>query len=106
MNNLFIKETYVNATENYIIGDSDGYFESFTADKGELYRDLVSEYGRCTGKVYVDLPEGKAKEVGWVFIKRMKYEDANETYLREVWVTIQEPENLRHCPNCHALITR
>lgn len=28
----------------------------------------------------------KAVPVGWVFVKRMKYEDCEDTYIREVWV--------------------
>lgn len=54
-------------------------------DKGHFYKMLVREYGRCTGRVYVDNC-GKASPVGWVFQKRMKYEDCDEFYLQETWV--------------------
>jgi hypothetical protein len=51
---------------------------------GELYRMLVKEYGRCTGHVYV----GDGQKVGWVFLKREKYDDVDETFVCETWVTI------------------
>lgn len=84
--NLRINETFINATENYMFGDSQPY-EPFTNDTGELYRALRAEYGRCTGKRYVDLPSG-TKAIGWVFEKVIKYDDSNETYKREVIVTL------------------
>jgi hypothetical protein len=88
---LYIQESFVNLTEGYRFGDSDVY-EAFTSDRSKLYKSLVREYGRCTGKVYIDLkptPAGpNAMPVGWVFVKRMKYEDCDKAYLREVWVTL------------------
>lgn len=58
---------------------------------GELYRFCVGEFGRCTGKIHVDAKStGKTEDVGWVFVKRVKYDDCNDTYLREVWVTVYE----------------
>lgn len=91
-----IKETYCNKDKDCIFGES-GCYRPFTDCLGTLYRSLQSEYGRCTGKVYVDLPDGKAKSVGWVFVKRMEYEDSfrirsgPKTYLREVWVSYRYP---------------
>ena len=55
---------------------------------GDLYRMLVKEYGRCTGHVYVDKYDGKTQKVGWVFVKREKYDDVDETFLCETWVTV------------------
>jgi hypothetical protein len=83
---LHIKETYLNTTEGYCIGESD-VTETFTDDRGELYRALRAEYGRCTGKVYIDTDNG-VRAIGWVFVKRARYEDSPETYLREVWATV------------------
>jgi len=31
-----------------------------------------------------------SKPVGWIFEKRKKYDDSDETYLHETWVEIQE----------------
>ena len=90
---LQVNETYVNATKGYQFGDS-GWYTPYTEDKGRLFRNYQREYGRCVSKVYVDLPGGKVQPVGWVFEKRMEYEDARRSwskeqreYVREVWVT-------------------
>lgn len=83
-----IQETYLNATEGHMIGESEPY-EPFTENPGELYRHSQREYGRCTGKIYIDAPNGGPPiHCGWVFVGREKYEDVDETYLREVWVTL------------------
>ena len=81
---LYIQETGINATEGHCIGESD-VEESFTDDRAELYRCFQREYGRCVGKVRVD-PDGR--EIGWIFQSRIKYEDCDETYLREMWITV------------------
>jgi hypothetical protein len=85
---MLIQETFVNVTREAQIGES-GLYEPFTDDLGKLYRVLVKEHGRCTGRVYIDTKEG-TKAIGWVFIKRRKYDDSNETYLAETWVTLHE----------------
>ena len=86
---MFIQEIFINQTEGYRFGDS-GVYEAFTDDKGKLFRDLQNEYGRCRGKVYIDV-EGKSRHIGWVFEKRIAYEDdSSKTYVREVWVTLHD----------------
>ena len=87
MTNLYVSEAYINATEGYCYGES-GISEAFTSDRGQLYRRLRDEYGRCIGKVCRDSPSGPPEAIGWVFQGRTKYEDTGETYLREVWVTL------------------
>ena len=82
---LHISETFVNATEGYQLGDGDEY-ETVYDDAGELYRSLVREYGRAR-KMYQETGNGD-RQVGWVFEKRAKYTDSNETYLQETWVTV------------------
>ncbi len=84
--NLWVSEDYLNATEGHGIGES-GVYESFTADKGELYRSCQRQYGRCTSKVYVDA-EGGPQSIGWVFVKRERYEDTGANFLQETWVTV------------------
>lgn len=86
--NLYVQESYVNRDKGYAFGESDVY-ETWTDDKGELYRAMLHEYGRCEGRVYVDTDAG-TRPVGWVFVKRDRYEDSDETYLREVWVTVHD----------------
>ncbi len=91
---MLIHETYENATENYIIGES-GMVTPFTDDKAQLFRFLQREYGRCISKVYIDDNNNTARVVGWIFQKRTKYSDCNKTYLQQVWVTFHnsEPEH-------------
>lgn len=89
MPNLYARETYINATKGH--GISDGpWYETYTDARGELYRAMRKEYGRCVSKVYVDRPGAEPLAVGWVFQGRQRYEDTNEPYLREVWVEVSE----------------
>ncbi len=85
---LYIRESYVNATKGYIIGDTEVY-ESCHDSVGEVYRGSMKLYGRCTSKMYIDTKKG-VEHVGWVFVKRMKYEDCDETYLQETWVSVHD----------------
>ena len=85
---LYIRESYINATENYLYHDSDIYESSFD-NTGDLFRDLQKKFGGCISKIYIDTDD-KPKAIGWVFQKRFKYDGSNETYLREVWVEIYE----------------
>ena len=84
---LFIQETFINKTRNARIGETEVY-QAFTDEIGKLYRDLVREYGRCRGKVYIDRVARAPMAIGWTFEKRVKYDDSPETYLREVWVSV------------------
>ena len=92
---MLVQEAQVNATEGYRFGESPPY-EAFSDDVGELFRHARGEFGRCTGSVYLDLPEGKAQRVGWVFQKAERYTDTGQSYLHETWVTLhrQEPAKL------------
>ncbi len=91
MQNLYVEETFVNATEQYIAGDS-GVYETFTADTGELFRSLRREHGRCTGKMFIDTAKAKSRQIGWVFLKRRPYRDTNESYLAETWVSVHRKQ--------------
>ena len=88
MENISIKETWVNRTKNYIVGETE-YYESFTDNVGQLFRSLQKEFGRCTSKVYIDLPN-EVNPVGWVFVKMVKYDDTDDYYLQETWVTVEQ----------------
>lgn len=87
MNNLWVQETWIDRDQNCMMGESDVY-ETFTSERGELYKNCVKEYGRCISRVYVDGLSNKSKPIGWVFLKRKKYDDCGETFLAETWVTI------------------
>ena len=83
---LRVKEHYTNKTEGYHHGETDWY-EAFTDDRGELFRALQKDHGRCIGKVREE-PDGKA--VGWVFEKKRKYTDCDKYYIAETWVIVEE----------------
>lgn len=96
---LQIRETYVNQTRMCEFGRSE-WFEPFTDNVGKLFRALQREYGRCTGRSYRDLGQDDTQAptvwTGWVFEKRMRYEDArgkrpDDYYIREVWVEVFRP---------------
>ena len=83
---LQIKEVWINGSAGHVIGDSEWY-EPSTDNLGELFKSLRKEYGRCVSKVYQDTPDGTADPIGWVFEKARKYEDTQEKYIQETWVT-------------------
>ena len=85
--NLWIRETYVNRTEGYIVGQTDPY-ESFTDDIGTLFQNLQKEHGRCDSKQYTEYKDGSSVQSGWVFQRKEKYTDCDDTYIKETWVTV------------------
>lgn len=88
MGNIIMREQWVNQTEGHMLGETEWY-EAYTDDEGELFRALQRDAGRCTGKVYVDTDEEDARPVGWVFIRKEKYTDVDEYYLRETWIDLK-----------------
>ncbi len=85
---LWIKEIYVNATTNVRYGDA-GWYETKFADN-EL-RPMLKSLTKMLGRVrsmWRDKPGGGREQVGWVFEKRVSYDDSKDTYLREVWVEV------------------
>ena len=85
---MYIKESYLNATEGYRMGDSEWY-ETFTDNLGDLYRFLRKEFGRPSN-MYCNLKDGGCKKIGWVFRGKDKYEDTGKPYTREVWVEVSK----------------
>lgn len=83
---MFVREEWTEVSErgNIYLGDS-AVYEAFTDDVGVLFTSLQKEYGRCTGKIYVD-PDNK--QVGWIFEKHKQYDDSNDTFLLQTWVTL------------------
>ena len=95
---LQIQENFIG--EDLATGKSWGqepspYYEPYTDNLGQLFKSLRREYGRCTSRVYQDAPDGTADPIGWVFEKKVEYEDADRArltgrerfYNRQVWVT-------------------
>jgi hypothetical protein len=85
---LLVQESWVDTTRNVCLGDSEVY-ESWCETTGELFRAARAEHGRCTGKVYVGGGD-KVQAIGWVFVKRQKYEGTPDTFLLETWVTVHK----------------
>lgn len=92
MENLHALEIWVNATENYICGDSDIY-ETFTNDIGVLFRAFQREHGKCISKQYIDLKDGETRQIGWVFQKKRYYEDTKEPYIAETWISVHTKQD-------------
>ena len=95
MGNLFVSEDWVSVEgeKRYRSGES-GVYETFTDNIGELFLSCQKEYGKCVSKMFVDSSNG-AKQIGWVFEKRRKYEDCNDTYLCETWVSLHDAPETR-----------
>jgi hypothetical protein len=98
---MLVELEHVNATEGVHI--SEPYIEVYGGVKtiGDVYRMMLSEYGRCLGKIYVDTtvsvkdhgcgahPETKTIAIGWTFLKRQRYDDdPTRSFLLETWVTL------------------
>tara|TARA_R100000781_G_scaffold19445_1_gene14937 strand:+ start:766 stop:1068 length:303 start_codon:yes stop_codon:yes gene_type:complete len=81
---LCIQEIFINETEGCRFGESDIYETSYQ-NIGKLYRSLIKEHGKCTGKMY---REPHDKQIGWVFLKKDKYENSKEFYLKSTWVMV------------------
>lgn len=89
--------TTYNAYVTLVNADHDSIFSEYVDEHprnttGELYRDMRSEFGRCTGKLYRDTSSGPT-QVGWVFESRDTYGDhgaarRRDTYIRHAWIEI------------------
>lgn len=99
---ILISEDHVNLDKGWRFGDSAPY-ETHFETPGEAYKACLREFGRCTGKVYID--DGPdTKHIGWVFQKRDKYEDSNDTYLHETWITLHDaPDTITRTPHFHVI---
>ena len=86
---IHIKEQYINKNENCTFGGSEVY-ETFTDNIGELFKDLQCEFGRCVSSMYMDKKDGATKKIGWVFEKKNKYNDCDETYVQETWIELHK----------------
>ena len=92
---LWIKESYVDATKGGRYSDVDWYETKFADNElRPMFKNLVKEFGRVRS-MWRDKAGGGREQVGWVFEKRVEYDDnrANtpikqRTYLREVWVEV------------------
>jgi hypothetical protein len=98
MSNLWVSEDII-AIENkdkenerrFRVLEGEPY-ESSCDDPGRLFKLMQREYGGCVSKCYLDnvVNPDKPQHIGWVFQKRVKFEDSSDTYIQEVWVTLHE----------------
>lgn len=84
---LWIDESFTNKTKNYVFGNSEPY-ETGHDTIGSLFKSLQREFGRCTGKVYIN----DGMQIGWTFESLQRYTDSSDTYLQETWVTVHKSE--------------
>ena len=87
---MYILTTGINETRGWRVW-SDKPLEGLELNGytlGKTFRYLQEEYGRCTGKMYRDRPDGSPVQVGWVFQKTARYSDTKEPYIQEVWVEV------------------
>lgn len=98
---LWVFEEYVDRDRNMLLGRNDPY-ESAYDSAGDLFRACQAEHGRCVSSVYREVPaEGDGspsiERIGWVFEKRVPYDDApDETLLLETWVTVLHEAPVHH----------
>lgn len=89
MSNLIVEVVQINETKNWQIHHNT--FESAYNTPGELFRDCLKEYGKCTSKVFIDkVNVDKPVHVGWCFERLEKYSDCNEKFKCATWVTVLE----------------
>jgi hypothetical protein len=81
---LLVHVTRVNETRGDCFYDEHEPVEPDTTN-GDIFRLARAEYGRCTGRVYVDTEDG-ARAIGWVFEKRERYTDDGNVYLAATWI--------------------
>lgn len=84
-----VRETFLNADEGYLLGEPVVTSDIFSGEPGDIFRAAQAEYGGCVSRIYVDTSEG-VRSLGWVFQRREKFSDCDETYTREVWVELLE----------------
>lgn len=75
----------------WLLAGESGVYETYTHDRGELFKSLQKSWGRCTGHVYHD----DHGAIGWVFEKTEHFEDTGEPFLQETWVTLHTAEPTR-----------
>jgi hypothetical protein len=86
---LMVRVTLLNATQRALFGEwPPGAEFGEYSDLRSLYKDMKSEWGGRVSKMYRDLKDRDGIQVGWVFTKKMQYEDSKEWYVREAWVEV------------------
>jgi hypothetical protein len=102
---FWVRETLLDRTGNYIFSDGD-WWQTGDNTLGTIFKAFQREYGRCTGKMYIDRPKrfdgpSTPLQIGWIFESKQRFEDARsyrpeDYYIREAWVEVSttEPEKV------------
>ena len=77
--------TAINKTQNHVIFEEIQNWDICNTTS-EVYHVALKEYGRCVSKIYIDNKDGSTRHVGWVFKKKCRYGDANESYINESYI--------------------
>lgn len=80
---IYLEEDYLNVDKDYFLCETIRTDVSHK-EPTSLFRDLQRQHGRCISSVYVDRASGAVK-IGWIFEKRVKYTDVDETFLMQTW---------------------
>jgi hypothetical protein len=86
---IYVEQDTVNATEGYTCGKTDPEETEFET-KGEVFKWCLKRFGKCVSRVYIDRESGRPRKIGWVFQKRVKYDDCNQMFLQETWITLHK----------------
>jgi len=82
--------TYINRDNNTKIREETiDLKDSNIIEVKDILKYYREELGACKGKVFIDV-EDKSIHIGYHFVKKMKYEDVDEYYYREAWVTLNK----------------
>ena len=92
---LWISEKYVDKSKGHVYSVVDWYETRFADNElRPMLKSMTKEFGRVRS-MWRDKPGGGREQAGWVFEKRVEYDDARlgapakeRLYLREVWVEV------------------
>lgn len=84
---MIVEEQHTNETRGYLLGEP-CRTDVGEDTVGEVFKACQKEYGRCVSSMYVDKVDGTVERIGWVFEKREKYTDCDETFLHHTWISL------------------
>lgn len=87
---ILIEAEGINRTENHRTGSS-GVYETWCDSISDLFLAMQREHGRCISKVYI----GEGIQIGWVFEKRLKYDDCKDTFLMHTWISLHKSKPVK-----------
>ena len=90
---LWVTERHIDMTTCQTYNVIDWYETRFNvSERRGLYASCAKEYGRAASMYRNNT------QVGWVFERRVRYEDSQDAYLREVWIEVSIGDPRRPTP--------